>query len=51
MAEKDKTEKKLEDYNDVFAEILNVLLFERNLIKQEQLINAPTESEIGRAHV
>lgn len=44
MAEKDKTEKKLEDYNDVFAEILNVLLFERNLIKQEQLINAPTES-------
>ena len=44
MAERDKTEKKLEDYNDVFAEILNVLLFERNLIKQEQLINAPTES-------
>jgi len=26
MAEKDIIEKKLEDYNDVFADILNVLL-------------------------
>ncbi|MFG6395281.1 MAG: Rpn family recombination-promoting nuclease/putative transposase [Lachnospiraceae bacterium] len=44
MADKDKTEKKLEDYNDVFADILNVLLFKENLIKQENLKNGPTES-------
>ena len=29
MAGKDKAEKKLEDYNDVFADILNVLLFKK----------------------
>ena len=28
MGQKDMTEKLLEDYNDVFADILNVLLFE-----------------------
>jgi hypothetical protein len=27
MAEKDMTEKMLEDYNDVFADIMNVLVF------------------------
>lgn len=44
MAGKDKTEKKLEDYNDVFAEILNVLLFKKDLIKEGLLENGPTES-------
>ena len=34
MADKDMAEKKLEDYNDVFAEILNVLLFQKDLIKE-----------------
>lgn len=29
MADKDRTEKILEDYNDVFADIYNVLLFEQ----------------------
>ena len=44
MAGNDKAEKKLEDYNDVFAEILNVLLFEKNLVDERQLENGPTES-------
>lgn len=29
MAGKDLSEKKLEDYNDVFADILNTLLFKK----------------------
>ncbi len=44
MADKDRAEKKLEDYNDVFAEILNVLLFQKDLVKEAQLENGPTES-------
>lgn len=35
--EKDMTSKKLEDYTDVFADILNVLLFHKNLLKPELL--------------
>ncbi len=31
MAGKDLSEKKLEDYNDVFADILNTLLFKKDL--------------------
>ena len=38
MAEKDITEKLLEDYNDVFADIVNVLLFGgRRIIRPEEL--------------
>ena len=44
MAGKDKAEKKLEDYNDVFADILNVLLFKKDLVKEDQLKDGPTES-------
>ena len=44
MAGKDKAEKKLEDYNDVFAEILNVLLFKKDLVEEGQLENGPAES-------
>jgi len=44
MAGNDKAEKKLEDYNDVFAEILNVLLFKKDLVEEGQLENGPTES-------
>lgn len=44
MAGVDRAEKKLEDYNDVFAEILNVLLFKKDLVEESQLENGPTES-------
>ena len=44
MAEKDIIEKKLEDYNDVFADILNVLLFKYDYINPENLIAGDTES-------
>ena len=40
MAEKDITEKILESYNDVFADIVNVLLFDGEIvIKPEELID------------
>ena len=42
--EKDMTSKKLEDYTDVFADILNVLLFHKNLLKPELLKSGTTES-------
>lgn len=39
MAEKDITEKILEAYNDVFADIVNVLLFNgRDVIKPDELV-------------
>lgn len=38
MAEKDITEKILESYNDVFADIVNVLLFDgEQVIKPDEL--------------
>ena len=41
MQGKDITEKMLEKYNDVFADILNVLLFEgRNVVEESTLIDA-----------
>ena len=41
MAEKDLTEKTLESYNDVFADIVNVLLFKgKKVIKPESLKDA-----------
>lgn len=45
MNTKDITEKHLEDYNDVFADIANVLLFHgERLIKEEDLENSSTHS-------
>lgn len=45
MAEKDITEKLLEEYNDVFADIVNVLLFGgEEVIKPDELGRAGTES-------
>lgn len=39
MAEKDTTEKILESYNDVFADIVNVLLFQgEEVVKAEELV-------------
>ena len=40
MAQKDITEKILEAYNDVFADIVNVLLFDgREVLKAEELVD------------
>lgn len=45
MAEKDKIEKTLESYNDVFADIVNVLLFDgEQVIKEDELEDAQTFS-------
>lgn len=42
---KDITEKQLEDYDDVFADIVNVLLFSgRSLVKENQLENTKDKS-------
>lgn len=39
MAEKDLATKYLEDYNDVFADIVNVLLYHGEKIIQEEQLN------------
>ena len=45
MAEKDMVEKTLESYNDVFADIVNVLLFKgAEKIKEEELKPAVVRS-------
>ena len=46
MSEKDLTEKILEDYNDVFADIINVLIFNgEQRIKPDSLVNASSVSQ------
>ena len=46
MGQKDMAEKLLEDYNDVFADILNVLLFEGNqVIHPEALKDTKAKSQ------
>lgn len=46
MSEKDMAEKKLEDFPEVFTDILNILLFRDSEIKldQNKIIDGPTES-------
>lgn len=44
MAEKDLSGKRIEDYNDVFADIYNTLLFGREYLNPDQLKAGPTES-------
>lgn len=44
MADKDKIEKVLENYNDVFADIYNTLLFQEPFLKEENLDFGATES-------
>ena len=44
MGQKDITEKQLEDYNDVFADIYNVLVFEDEVIDESRLRDGTTES-------
>lgn len=44
MAEKDVTEKLLADYNDVFADIVNVLLFEgKQIVAADDLETVKSE--------
>lgn len=43
MAAKDIAEKLLEEHNDVFADIFNVLLFKKDFVNSEELSDAPTE--------
>lgn len=46
MVEKDITEKLLMDYNDVFADIVNVLLFDgEEVIKEDSLSDMNTRSQ------
>ena len=44
MGTKDLASKKLEDYNDVFADILNTLLFKKKFIDERYLRDTSTES-------
>ena len=44
MAEKDLVSKKIEDYNEVFADIYNTLLFQSPVINPDWLKAGPTES-------
>ena len=46
MAEKDLTEKILEDYNDVFADIVNGLIFQgKSVVKEEDLYQGGVHSQ------
>lgn len=46
MAEKDRVEKLLEDYNDVFADIVNVLIFKgERVVQEEELEKTETTSQ------
>jgi len=44
MGQKDITEKQLEEFNDVFADIYNVLVFGKNMIDENRLQDGATES-------
>lgn len=44
MGQKDLRGKLLEDYEDVFSDIFNVLVFKDNVIKQQYLKASATES-------
>ena len=55
MGEKDKTEKLLEDYPDVFADIFNVLVFDgEKMIKEDELsesiVHSQYKAEDGKVH-
>lgn len=49
MAEKDLVEKKLEDHNDVFADIWNTLLFGKKVLLEEKLSGQPEPDHHARA--
>ena len=46
MGQKDITEKMLADYNDVFADIVNVLLFDgKQIVREDDLENTKDKSQ------
>lgn len=48
MGTKDKTTRRLEEYNDVFADIINVLVFDgERIVKEDELVDIDTKSEIA----
>lgn len=49
MGEKDITEKTLEGYNDVFADIVNVLLFEGRRVVQPEDLEDQTPRSLYKA--
>ena len=47
MGSMDKTTRRLEEYNDVFADIINVLVFYgERVVKEDELEDVDTKSEI-----
>ena len=47
MNNKDITQKMLERYNDVFADIVNVLLFNgKKIVDEDALIDTPVDSAL-----
>ena len=54
MQEKDITQKMLEQFNDVFSDIINVLLFDgKDVVDENSLIDTPTKSMMkidGKVH-
>ena len=55
MGQKDSSEKLLEDYSDVFADIVNVLLFHgERIVKEEDLqetgLNSQYKADDGKLH-
>lgn len=44
MGKPDQHEKRLEEYNDVFADIYNTLVFRKVILDEDNLIAGPTES-------
>ena len=48
MGTKDKTTRRLEEYNDVFADIINVLVFDgERVVKEDELVDVDSKSEIA----
>ena len=48
MGTKDKTTRRLEEYNDVFADIINVLVFNgERVVKEDELVDIDTKSEFA----
>ena len=54
MQEKDISQKMLEQFNDVFSDIVNVLLFNgENVVDENSLLDTPTTAMLkidGRVH-
>lgn len=44
MGKPDQHEKRLEEYNDVFADIYNTLVFKDDVLDEDKLMAGPTES-------